>query len=535
MPVNEIAMSSYAVPRHHDGVLVVPRQGELPAVATENSRQLAAPDIDLNGLSLGTLRVQTQAAVIAEAIKYTGNLVEDTIQCAPVRRLIVTGHQPELFHAGVWAKNFAAAGLARQTGGPALNLMIDNDTVVSTRIRLPAGTRDAPTIESIPFDIAQPQQPWEEATIADQECFQGFGERVRSRIRDCWNYEPLVSVGWPAAIRQARVSTRLCDCLAAARVAVERLHGVHNLEVPMSRVCSTRAFCQFAAFLLAHLPRFHLIYNESVLDYRHSRRMRSTTHPVPELDTRDEWLEAPFWVWRPGSRRRERPFVRQRNSEMELRDDRGVFARLPLSPDHPLDGAAAVLEQLSEHGIRFRTRALTTTMFARVFLADLFIHGIGGAKYDSMTDRICERFLGIRPPQFATVTATVHLPLGAPFAATDDELRDAGQRIREIRYNPDRYLSGISNDRIRSLITEKQGLISGLDSRRPTRVEHRRLTTIHAELLATLDGRIQLLNSIRDQLRRELKANAVLQNREFSWCLQPEEMLTSLFRREFLT
>ena len=35
-----------------------------------------------------------------------------------------------------------------------------------------------------------------------------------------------------------------------------------------------------------------------------------------------------------------------------------------------------------------RPRALTLTLFARLCVADFFIHGIGGGKYDEVTDRI---------------------------------------------------------------------------------------------------------------------------------------------------
>ena len=45
------------------------------------------------------------------------------------------------------------------------------------------------------------------------------------------------------------------------------------------------------------------------------------------------------------------------------------------------------LAELSSRGIKLRTRALTTTLFARLVLSDMFLHGIGGAKYDQVTDR----------------------------------------------------------------------------------------------------------------------------------------------------
>ena len=57
---------------------------------------------------------------------------------SPAAALIVTGHQPELFHPGVWVKNFALQGLARADGATALNLVVDYDTVKATVLRVPA-------------------------------------------------------------------------------------------------------------------------------------------------------------------------------------------------------------------------------------------------------------------------------------------------------------------------------------------------------------------------------------------------------------
>jgi hypothetical protein len=42
------------------------------------------------------------------------------------------------------------------------------------------------------------------------------------------------------------------------------------------------------------------------------------------------------------------------------------------------------------------------------------------------------------------------------------------------------------------------------------------------------------LQSERDQVRYQLKANSVLRDREFSWGLYPEETLIRFFSREFL-
>ena len=71
--------------------------------------------------------------------------------------LILAGHQPELFHPGVWVKNFALSGLARRHGLTPINLVVDNDTVKSTALRLPA---PAAVESSHPHAVAEPFDRW---------------------------------------------------------------------------------------------------------------------------------------------------------------------------------------------------------------------------------------------------------------------------------------------------------------------------------------------------------------------------------------
>src|SRR5438270_9519718 len=88
-----------------------------------------------------------------------------------------------------------------------------------------------------------------------------------------------------------------------------------------------------------------------------------------------------------------------------------------------------------------RPRALITTMYARLVLSDLFIHGIGGAKYDELTDLIIRRFFGIEPPAYVTATATFRLPIERPQVSLDD-VRRSEQRIRGVRFRPESFLQG---------------------------------------------------------------------------------------------
>ena len=77
----------------------------------------------------------------------------------------------------MWIKNFALAGLAARHGLTAVNLVVDNDTVKSTSLSLPA--RDELHAVSVPFDYYSGEAPYEEYRIGHRELFTSFGVRAR--------------------------------------------------------------------------------------------------------------------------------------------------------------------------------------------------------------------------------------------------------------------------------------------------------------------------------------------------------------------
>jgi len=41
--------------------------------------------------------------------------------------LVMTGHQPELYHPGIWVKDFLLQRLADETGAAAIDVVVDSD------------------------------------------------------------------------------------------------------------------------------------------------------------------------------------------------------------------------------------------------------------------------------------------------------------------------------------------------------------------------------------------------------------------------
>lgn len=503
-----------------------------------NHELLSHASFDCQGRSLIELRQITQRHAGRLAAMYTSQLLGQDVPAVKAQRWIVTGHQPELFHPGVWAKNFAVHRLARQTGAVGLNLIVDQDTHAGTSLAVPAGDHQSPSLSSVEFDEPRPTCPWEELPLANRSVFESFATRVADAMRH-WGISPLLTEAWPGARQFVRRTDRprVCDCLTAMRAMVERRWHAGNLELPLSSLSAAPGFYWFMAHLLAHLPRFLPLHNSIVAEYRRRHRLRSRTHPVPDLAVQDGWLESPFWVWRAGDHHRDRLFARQVGEELWLRDSRETLVRLPLTPERSACCAVEQLASLPARGIRLRSRALTTTLFARLFLADLFVHGIGGAKYDEMTDELIAKFYRLPAPAYATISATVHLPLGGGFPVDVQDLGHTAHQLWELDHSPERFLSRpdaeselLIQEKFR-LIAEQRAWRTSAGAQRISserergRARHHRLREINRQLqLGVHFARNEVL-ARRQRLRSQLKANRILRSRDFAWVLFPEQRL----------
>jgi hypothetical protein len=506
-------------PRDDDAVVADPPLREVGTLLAKNRQRLQAHADEriLLDRSLSDLRRHARQSAIAAAAAYLG---EPALPGSD--SLLVAGHQPELFHPGVWVKNFALCRLARKHNAVALNLIVDDDTIKSTTLRIP----DPPYLRRILFDRWTGATPYEERTIADRALFASFAERAGEVTRP-WPYEPLLPAFWVEVLRQAERTANLGECFAAARRTFERAWGCHNLEVPLSALCGTEPFAYFACHILTNLPHFHSLYNAIVADYRRRHGIRDRQHPVPDLAANGEWLEAPFWIWQTGARRRERLFVRLGPDRIEVSRDPKGSAGFALAYGSRLNEMiVTAFHELQSRGIKIRTRALTTTLYARLFLGDLFLHGIGGGIYDELTDELMRRFYDLEPPEYLVLSATRWLPLPRPQAAPDDRRRLL-RELRDVHYNPQRHLDAIpTGDRLAELVGRKHDWIA----RQPATSAERRqrfrtLRTLTEELRRPLQPREEQLRRQLHLCEQALRTSAVLTRRDYSFCLYPESVL----------
>jgi hypothetical protein len=529
-----LAYRRLRAPREDRAVFIDPPLEEVAGLVEANRTLRQAYRYDLHGRCLGEVSRQARRELLAEARRWTAQYRDtDSGPFDPSRPIFLAGHQPQLFHPGVWLKNFALGGLAHLHGAVGVNLLIDSDTLKTPHLRVPGGSVGQPHVARIPMDDSGPIVPYEERPILNRQTFADFGRRAAEAIAPLVG-DPLLRQYWPLAVERMQQSDNLGACLAQSRHQLEGRWGLNTLEIPQSRVCGMGAHGWFVAHLLAEADRLRAIYNEVVEEFRRLHRIRSRAHPVPNLAREGEWLEAPFWVWTRDDPRRRRVFVRRGRAQIVLCDRRGLKIALPLAPDGDASRAVERLGELGREGVKIRCRALLTTLWARLVLGDLFVHGIGGAKYDQLTDALVGRFFRLVPPRFLVVSATLHLPV-ARRRATVGDLRTIEHGLRELTYHPECYINGAEGlaERHRpeadELIDAKNRWIrtpSTPPNARDRFQEIRRINEALQRYVAPLRARLE---AERRQTARAVGAEAILAGREYGFCLFPERTL-----REFL-
>ncbi len=417
-------------PREDRGVVVDPPWNAIAHALSENIEVRTGWEYDFQGKSSRRLIAEARAELCAAASgwwnAYGGGRRQPFDAGEPI---LLAGHQPRMFHPGVWLKNFALGRLAEKHAATAINLIIDSDAAANAAILLPGGSVASPVRESVAYDLPEPVEPYEERRIEDRAVFESFAKRAGEKISS-FVQNPLLEKYWPLAVARSRAQGLLGASLAQARHLLEDSWGNSTWEIPQSAVCDQPAFLRFTAHLLAQMPRFLPVYNAAVDEYRQIYRIRNHAHPAPDLAVEGDWRETPFWIWTAENPHRRRLFACPSGGETALSDRQEIELKLSVTPDADAGRAVEQLAEWRRKGVKIRSRALITTLWARLVLGDLFIHGIGGGNYDHVTDAIIERFFGCAPPHFVVLSATLLLPI---------ERRETGGRSRRIRREAARF------------------------------------------------------------------------------------------------
>jgi hypothetical protein len=395
----------------------------------------------------------------SELIKSTAAGVGLSVQLAcdpalsPNSPIVMAGHQPIIYHPGILYKTDLLSRCSAEHGAYGVNLVIDTDEG-------DGGLLSWPRVEGADVTIKRASIGIGGSMYCDQRVAES--QTVR-KIFDEMKGD-LAHSGCAAAVgnveRVADMYGRLSGVPIALSNAVVRMtqHRPHFDEVPLSWLIQGPIFRRELLGLITDPERFVSLYNKTLESFRAERKIKNPANPFPNMRRIDSNVELPLWELKEGERK-------------------------PLSVDPSL-------KILDLDARLLAPRGSIVTLLARSFGSDLFIHGLGGAKYEPFVDTFALSALGVALPQFVVASVTRHL------------FPDQIKRLSEARHIKSRYKEVVSRtDSFFGL-----GLFSEADEGELKPLVQRRKEQLKAmESVQSPAERSQVAHSL-NEINREVKA-----------------------------
>ncbi len=496
------------VPTEQGECLVAPAAQRLPKAVEYNRSLFAQYQFKIAGMPFAAVREMVRSRIGADV--------------APLDKpFIATGHQPDFFHAGVWAKHIVAKRLADAVGGSAFDLIVDHDAPKQHTVAVPTIEDGLAHAIDVPYANAPAEHPFEFIPKSSDQQTQQFIERMRKAMGERYDSTLL-----PEFLEAYQATDGdWVDQALAARKAVETNMGIQLIQRRTSRFW----YSPLLAELLLSAESFANTYNQILAGEDPGEDVHEPDRSVATLERIKGTIELPLWINHPGQPRH-RLFVAKENGKTHLFAESQRVATFDDARIKDWPSFEADLHKLSPWGIR--PKALILTMWARLFWADIFIHGIGGAKYDRLTDRLIQCFFGVEPPVMACVSATLRMSLPKT-GATEKQIEDATRSLRDINFNPHRY---INHHELAAIQSEKEKLIRESERlRREDRFNRHdrtavfnRIRELNRQANSLQPNRWSELRQQRDRISRAISADVIADRRDYFFAMHDRSDLKQL-------
>jgi hypothetical protein len=544
-------IETFTIPKQNKEIFIKPACEDIPGLISLNKERFKSYDFDINDIPFSGFREQVRFETLKKAGEYTEKIISlcsklniagtenlPRVNAAYISKkdIIETGHSPILAHPGVLIKHGLVNSIAKKVNGIGVNMVVDNDACHDNCLNIPYIDGLDSSMERIEFLSSLYNLAFEEIRYTDSTQLLSFKEGVLKALHNPdmkKTFEDFINI----VINLSGQTQQFSDLFTYARRAFLLRFGISNLEIPLSLISETYPFLNFFLHITANARSFVDIYNAKIGEYRRLKKISSKANPLPDLMEKGYVVELPFWIWRKGESRKSLFASVANDRRISIICENKIVTHFDFGENCNSSGNLERLKDLINTGIKFRPKAIVNTMYSRMFFSDLFVHGIGGAKYDLVTDEIIREFFGVEPPAYATVSATLHLPY-KPFNVSNDDVIALKHVIKDMDYNPDRYTSGeiMEDAGMKSMVGEKKDLIAR--DAHNSEERHRSFDRLR-ELNALMKEKIRPLIKEKEKelkdLEKKLRYNSIVTNREYPFCIYPELMLRELFKLTHFT
>lgn len=394
------------------------------------------------------------------------------------RPVVMTGHQAEVWHAGILAKHLAADAFAPTIDGAAAWLVADQDERTFDTLRAPVLT-DAGSLSVETLTLASPPAGW-----ATAQCRRFEPPPLQTRSPAA---TPSVSAGLvriEAALREHAKEANAARQVAGALVDLAfPLLSASPAVLYAAELASTSLFKELVDRMVADPAGAIGAYNRAVGKHPNAG-MRALALPADRSR-----IELPLWKLGAGELRK------------RVTGELAGIDRSGLAPT-----------------------ALLMTALVRLAGCDLFIHGLGGGAYDPITESWIRAWLGEELAPMAVVSATLLLPLEGAAATPADAAR-AAWLAHSARHDP--LLVGDSAGA--RLKAEHLAAIASAKASGASPAHHFR--AMHEALASSRRARAAQLEALASEVRRVralVEGRAIAFDRTWPFPLHSDESLARL-------
>jgi arsenate reductase-like glutaredoxin family protein len=542
-------IKSFTTPKKNKEIFIDPAHNDIPGLIDLNKERFQSYDFNINGMPFSQFREQVRSETVKKAGEYTDKIwslcsklniaCTEDLSCVrdsytSERNIIQTGHSPALAHPGVLIKHSLVNSIAKKVNGVGINMVVDNDASNDNCLNIPDINGMGSSVENLEYLPGLRNLAFEEIRYADPTQLTAFKKSVAKALYNPdmkKTFEDFMNV----VIMLSGETLQFSDLFTFARCVFLTRFGINNLEVPVSLISETDSFLQFFLHITANLKSFVNIYNTKLSEYRNLKKISSKANPLPDLMEKGFVVEMPFWIWKEGEQRKSLFASVANDSRISILCENKIVEHFDFGGRNGSTKNLENLERLKgliSNGIKVRPKAIANTMYSRMFFSDLFIHGIGGAKYDLITDEIVREFFGVEPPEYATISATLHLPY-EPLNVSKEDVIALKHVIKDMGYNPDRYASDeiMEDSEMRSMVREKKELIAKEShDAKEKHLTFDRIKQLNSLMKEKISPLIKEKEKEMENLEMRLKYNAITTNREYPFCIYPESMMQELFK-----
>jgi len=544
----------FKVPQKNKQIFLSSSRDKINSLLEENKKIFSQYSFKILNQPFGLMKENSQKDIVKRALSFSKKSdpdIEEKISSAP-KFIIQTGHQPVFFHPGIWIKNIFLNELLKSPIPDrcmGLNIILDNDICKDLSFPLPAlsGSGDL-RLEKNHFlsPASTPDLPFEEYPLPSLELIKEFTENIINRIKPLENKNILNNfINFSRCLEnslylcsQNYKEGNLGECLALARRLFENEINPVYLELPFSQICNSNEFLSFFLEIVKNIEEFSEIYNKKLEECRKLFKIRNQANPSPNLIIKENLIESPFWIWRKGDERR-KIYILKEKGEIYLYND--SYDKIFLIEKDSLKSLFSLKALLKEKKLKIRPKALLLTLYNRLFISDLFIHGLGGVKYDLVTDEIIKEFFKVEPPHFLVISCTLYLDFKSSPGSSDFKISATKKKIRDLEFNPERYVNELSLSKketihIKELTGKKARLIKKIKGALSPTEKHKisdEIKDINNLIVEKIQPLKYKLNKKMEEEEERIKQSKVIHFREFPYCFFSAKTIQNLLNDQY--